>query len=411
MRISLLLEREPFGEILGRTLRKYWSHRYGKPYQVTWVQRGNGRDHDQAGVQTWYCNFLVNGLFTDQLSDQAFEPLRREFSHSLVAWRRPLQRTYVQLATRMPSARWLAQAQLRVRPAVPEADKKLIVPGNHKIRILDRDRKTVDVLLKDGFDPGMLTRELEAREMARDCGLSVPPVLEHDLESGWLRESYIVGTPVNRLRDQVRAKVSMLDVLEKLCVLHEKTMETMSWDAYVEDLFNRIVKAVEDASHLLGDRNGTVLEFARNLSAQAIQGKHAHIEIKLSMTHGDCQPANILLDGDQAWLIDWERTGRRFCDYDALVLELGARSPKGLSEKIARFVEQGELEEVPLERYLNSKVDGREERSGILTLFLLEDLLFHLQENGNPVFKVPSGGLMEYLDHAGLWMERGGVLP
>ena len=164
MRISLLLRREPFVEILQRTLARYWASKHNDDFRVQWISRGQRVSRQTE--QQWLCNQYLNAIFLPSIDPTGLEPIRKEFSHSQSVWRRPIQRLYVSMATGTWSRR-LSHATLNVSPEVPDGEQKVIVPGNQKVRILDHVAGQCVSIAKDGFDPIGLCAEMEVRELAQ----------------------------------------------------------------------------------------------------------------------------------------------------------------------------------------------------------------------------------------------------
>jgi len=113
------------------------------------------------------------------------------------------------------------------------------------------------------------------------------------------------------------------------------------------------------------------------------------------LAHGDFQPANILVDADRLWLIDWEYSGRRQAAYDALTFMLQSRFTRGLSGRLQRFIAQGIPDDglwPDFSCYANGWQDSR---SRLLygSLFLLEEMALRLEENNNPSFVQLDNGL------------------
>ena len=113
------------------------------------------------------------------------------------------------------------------------------------------------------------------------------------------------------------------------------------------------------------------------------------------LAHGDFQPANILVDADRLWLIDWEYSGRRQAAYDVLTFMLESRFTRGLSGRLQRLITQG----IPdgglwpdFSCYANGWQDSRR-RLLYGSLFLLEELALRLEENQNPSFVQLDNGL------------------
>ena len=118
--------------------------------------------------------------------------------------------------------------------------------------------------------------------------------------------------------------------------------------------------------------------------------------VTTSLTHGDFQPGNILINGEGVWLIDWEYAARRQIGYDALVFMLRSRRPRGLATRLNKFVARGPDGTSLIDNLAWPRVNWRRVNCRWLSaaLFLLEELVLHLKENDNPVFFRPGPGLL-----------------
>jgi hypothetical protein len=405
MRISLLLEREPFREIVSQTLAPWWTRQHGTGFQLEWSAARRG-----ASTQRWSCNSYLNALFAADVDTRVFDPIRKEFSRSRVAWRRPLQRAAVALATRRPLMYAACQHRLNVTPHVPDSRWLLIIPGNHKLRVLDLRRRTVDVLLKAGFDPAYVTREIESRALAARCGVRTPEILQvtADRPTGrtlGFREPYVSGTPLNRLphQDDVRRFLQM--ALDNLQPLMEATSQDLPRQAYVQGLVDQIVESAEASSAAEPTTRRAVCESAQALGQRALDADDRP-SIKTSMAHGDFQPANILVVDQQPWLIDWEYADRRQVAYDPLVFYLQSRFPRGLAGRIEQFVQRGcqGPEGALIQQHWGSELATRGDRQLSACVFLLEELLLHCRENGNPRFHTVGQGFYQILHETQAWL-------
>ena len=213
MRLSLLLPRERFPVIFAQTLSRFLLSWTGKPYEIHWdPKRPPAAPHCRSG-EFWLVNIYLNAIFIPQADPAIFGPVKQEFSHSLVWWRRWPQRLYIDMATSPLMAKWLAHASVSLTPALPQAELKLIVPGNHKIRLLDYGEKTVYAIRKSGFPATFMEREIEVRRQAEELGLPVPRVKTVAAGGAWLSEEYVGGTPVNRLRDAAQARAAFTGLI------------------------------------------------------------------------------------------------------------------------------------------------------------------------------------------------------
>jgi hypothetical protein len=391
MRISLLQQREPFASIFERTFSRFLAERCGVPVAVRWHAQPGFRA--RAG-QAWFANIYLNAIFPARAGAAAFEPLRREFSRSRSGWQRPFQRAYVWAASAPFASRLLAQAWLEITPSVPETGSWLVVPGNNKIRVLDRLSGLSISILKDGFDPGFFHSELEARRSAAAAGVMVPALRRVSASGGWFEEQYVLGTPLNRLPDAADADLALRRVAASLQPFYQASLAQRPLAGYLEELASGADDRIE-RSHLLDAAHRRSLRALVAACLRRLEPFGAE-PVDLCLCHGDFQPANLLADGPRTWLVDWEYARRCQAGYDALVYGLGARRPRGLAARLRGFA-SGQaplppgLEAPGLQSSGSSTASGRARAACI---FLLEEIALHLRENANPQFYRLGEGLL-----------------
>lgn len=114
-----------------------------------------------------------------------------------------------------------------------------------------------------------------------------------------------------------------------------------------------------------------------------------------ALTHGDFQPANILVNREGTWLIDWEYSARRQAGYDALVFVLRSRFPAGLATRWRGMVDESDsMQPLSLADWPGLNWQDASWRRVHGWLFLLEELALHLEENANPCFHSLGEGLL-----------------
>ncbi len=409
MRISLLLEREPFPRILERTLARFWGEQYGREFSVTWQPLTLAGRRESTSTQSWLVNAYLNAIFRPDAEPAIFDPIRREYTHSPVVWRRVVQPACVRAALSRTLASRFAQAQLIVDPPVPDAEHKLIVAGNHKIRLLDWQEQRAYAICKDGFNQDFLAQEIAVRRQAECLGLPIPAMYEVSAEHSWFSEAYTVGTPVNRLSSQAAAGQATATAMAALRRLAEATQEVETVAGYVQQLQHEI-DALVQANHLLTSaQRQEIGAHTTRLAEDAVAPlPPPHDQIVLALAHGDFQPGNVLVH-DDITLIDWEYAGRRFAAYDLLVWSLAARFPSGLAERLYQFVMEGwqaellpEVEGWPGLTLANASNAMRRRLSHF---FLLEELNLHLLENSQPDLIQLGQGLRILLHELVLWWQ------
>ncbi len=456
MRISLLIEREPFGEILTETLTRFWSRQLGRHIRVEWRWKPPRRQFFGNGEnQVWLCNVYLNAIFPRGISSQALDPIRREFSRSVVAWRRPLQKAYVTLALAPCSAPWFTHALVRIVPGVEALSQQVIVPGNSKIRILDRQANCVYGVLKTGYSRERFGAEVAARQQAASLDIPVPRLTETDLEAGWFREQYVEGTPLNRLACTETRTSATQRAVRRLQRLIEETLEKTALGDYVDALrtsIHRHLTAILSLERLTTAKNthldgvsaqrncarksprfkvpaatspnaaagcrsrfdgrqlhSQAVEACDQLTQQILAGSPSGVQVFTGQTHGDFQPGNVLVDGDKFWIIDWEYAARRQALYDTLVFSCQARGGQGIAKRLQGFVDFG-LDPLVTSEQLEvvcAELADRALRRRHAALFLLEELDLRLAENAHPRLTAISSGLGQLLTEIKLWRACG----
>ena len=403
MRISLLLEREPFGRILEETLPPLLSALSGRPHAVRW--QGHGRVDGARGGQAWLCNARLNAIFRPAATDASFAPVVREFSRSPRWWSRPLQRAYVAAAIRRPTAAWLADGGMVVSPPLENADALVILGGNHRLRVVDGPARVCHVIAKAGSDPAFLRAELALRRAAPD--LPIPRLLSVAPTEEWFTEELIPGTPLNRVpgaADRARAFAAARAALGRLVA---RTLRSVGVKGYVDALVRDVEEAA--AAPLFATQCATLGRTLATL-ARVIERRPGPSTVETAETHGDFQPGNVLVARDGVWLIDWEYTGRRQAGFDLLTHGLAARFPVGLAARVHDAASGG----------LGRTMDGwpgvdwstADARRRTLALFLLEELVVRVRENASPHFRALTTGtpcLFEEIDRAADGLNAGKV--
>jgi hypothetical protein len=397
VKIQQLLQREPFGDILEKTLSRFLSSRFGGQYQVRWRRRSAFdalRRSRAADFETWYCNPFLNAIFSAKVDQSVFDLVRESYIQTPFYYRRYPQQLYVTLATRRVSAPFLTTHVLNISPQLHGQENMLILGGNNRIRLLDlKMRRTWDIL-KYGFDPACMLSELAAH---RRPGPWPFPTLRAVAEDGtWYESDHISAISLNRLKRKQDRPSLLASALKTLGQWLDQTATTSTAMTYAGRL-------VEEIRHLF--RRGALFSIADQQMIQqwlvaaveimsAVTGDK-ELPVELAQGHGDFQDGNILVDADsRVWIVDWEHANQRQLAYDYLVLSLRSRFPDGLASRIQAALHSHEfiLQSLPfVHPHLLFLLKNTKRRSATLVLFLLEDLLWNLQENVNPLFRCLSG--------------------
>lgn len=396
MRISLLMQREPFGQVLEKTLATFLSNQRGCPVQVIWHNtRFYSRTTDKS--QLWLCNPYLNAIFVAGVRKEAVLPIILEYSRSTVWWKRFFQKCYVVLALSPALSRCFADYRVEIAPPLKNPESVLILGGNHHLRFHDYRAGKAFVIGKAGFNTRLMQNELAIR--SAHAYLPTPHVLETGADGSWYSEPLIAGTPLNRLKNAAQG----VEVLERICTglfrLYRNTVKWISVADYTEELIQEIQNRVRKC-HFLDDKavnDITTLAAAIKTYVMGLRVADPDNPIAVVQTHGDFQPANILISANTQWLIDWEYTARRQAAYDLLVLATGSRAA-GFSLRIRRFLTSGSmLWETGFRKCPFLEWQDAVWRCRSVAIFLLEELVLKLLQNANPLFQLSGPGFAGFL--------------
>lgn len=398
MRISLLEQREPFAKIFESTVKKFLENYYHQEFTVKWLPDRNIDRNQKFQSQLWYCNAYLNMLFCDPADSEIFDPIIREFSHSVSLWKRPIQWLYVTMATSNHLRSVFSRSTIHISPPINDAEFLLFIGGNHKIRLLDFKNKHSYGILKEGFSDFTFQNEISSRELATQLGLPVPNLLHFEPEQLWFLEEYVSGTPLNRL-DKSEQEKAINKAIQYLQLMWQSTEEEINTTTYLSSLKSNLLDKLERVHLFSSDKQLSIENLIKALTEKIEIVVDAHQIIKTVISHGDFQPANILVNSGGLWIIDWEYSTRRFREYDLLVFSLQSRKPSGLASRLTDWVKLGDVENhFPYQIEMNY-------RKLIAILFLLEDLDLQLQENSNTLFTQVGTGLLTVISEIQIWLD------
>lgn len=382
MRISLLLQREPFGEIFEKTLSDFLRSYFGQFYTVKW-RKASSLANSGTNKQIWLCNPYLNAIFVLGAHKQTFLPVIQEFSRSTKWWRRPIQKLYIELSTKQWTCKWFASYVIEISPPLKKAEHFLILGGNHHIRLLDYNEGKAFVIQKVGFDRAFIANDICVRR--QNSYLPTPAIYNVAEDGSWYSEELIAGTPINRLKGVEKSKRLAENAIKVLSRLYKNTARKAKTVGYALEIIKRIEKQIKACLNFTKDRKENILKELLDLkkAVNCLQNN----DMTVAQTHGDFQPANILVDNNRIWIIDWEYTAERQIVYDGLVFALKARFSQGLDQRILQAI-KGDLQGCGqlLELIPDVQWHDIDKRYSMLILFLLEDMELKLRETCSSVF-------------------------
>mgnify|MGYP001370028975 CR=1 FL=1 len=383
MKISTLLKREPFAEIFEKTLTSFLSSWIGTTHKVIWEKR-IGYGQNLRSQQKWYCNPLINSVFVKGVNKDVFEPINGEYTaNPTKPWRSMIQKIYVTLSQSKLTSLILSKYVVKISPHVPFAENKLIIGGNTKLRLLDVAEKKVFVLLKDGFDKSYIERDFYVRK--NFPYLPIPKIIDSGSDGTWFCEELVSGVPPNRL-DRAYKEEKLLQAVNCIHQMLIETKRDVILSKYIEALTRRIYEGISQIQHMKKDVKSDLKDITLKL-VSLLHGYEDQV-FTVAYCHGDFHQGNVLANKDSFWILDWEYSGEKQIGYDLLVLLIESRIEKGFAERFLKIVKN------QFDNLQNSLIDNWPEldrengsiKKVNLVVFLLEDLLFHLNESKNDLF-------------------------
>ena len=388
MRLDLLLKREDFAKIFEQSFTKYLLDTFRVAAVVNWKS-------DSKSDTFLFANHKLNVIYSKNIDRVKLRSIVSEYAYHPNKLRRFLQETYIQLAT-CTYFEWLfAQTRVKVDPWIGDLDGLCIIPGNHSIRILDLKSSSCRVILKDGFNVQFIKNEIYLR--GKYNFLPNPKLLSSDPDGLWYEEVQISALPLNRINDQDIKDKALLYAQTSLLSLYDKTLIKVNTGSYTELLYKSCDGFITRLSDIYTQNDKDRI---KNILILLIDGLSElnDSDIGLVQSHGDFQPANILVGNidEQLYMIDWEYTAKRSVYYDALVFATHCRSPEGLAGRV----------EVILNGTDNSwkwcvKNKGIKLSKLELIIFLIEDLMVRLTELQIPNMINKDRGLDAWMNEVG----------
>jgi thiamine kinase-like enzyme len=383
MKISTLLEREPFEEIFENTLESFLASWSGQAHVVKWEPKAS-LNKSSMSQQHWYCNPLINSVFVKGVNADVFESINGEYAYNpMKPWRSSIQRLYLFLSQSKITATKLSKYKVSISPPVEIAENKLIIGGNTKLRIIDLVEEKVYVLLKEGFDKKYIEKEVFVRAVFPY--LPIPRIIEFGDNGKWYSEEYISGRPPNRLEKASGNKL-LLQAVKCVHQMLNQTKRSVILSEYVAMLEAEINKGIDKILYMNIDVANDIKIIAASLSS--FLRKSENQELTLAYCHGDFHQGNIISNDEVYWILDWEYSGEKQIGYDLLILLLESRIENGFSARFLKLV-NNQLNDFQI-KLTDSWPDlnWRDEsiKNRYLMVFLLEDLLFYIGESANNLF-------------------------
>lgn len=393
MRVAQMREREDFEAHLLATLARGWSEQYAREIVVS--------PQSIEGGVSFRTHKILGAFYTRRLGPQGRKFLRDSLRFTPRRRRLLAQWIATDLVGHWIGLRALSDPAFWVSADLPNPEQLLVVAGNQRIRIFDFARMRARVLLKEGFQKETMEREI----MLRTSGVQGPFHKIHAFcpQHSFFEEELLQGWDLNRVPPWLNRKKLKKSARKLLLRWLERTRESADRDGYLDDVAARFRKASQEVQGRFGPVFPQSERWLELLGARAAD---LPTSIQLALTHGDFQWGNVFFERkiSKICLIDWEHQGKRSFHHDFFTEALGARRGVGMARRISAYLEG---------KTLGSPIDdiGGTKRVALLALFLLENLIFFLEESLTGPTLAPSQGLLATIDElAPFGHDLGGIL-
>ena len=363
MKISLLKKRENFHSILVSSIEKFCSDYFN--HEVSLAEPDSEK-------LLFRINPHINLIYPTSLGYSKRLLFSREFSYADGKIKRLLQSFYCCICISRFFETWLSPKLFSCSTSVPGMTNWAILPGNHSIRIVDLYNDISFVILKKGFEKKFLKAEVDIR--VSSPFIKAPRIISVCPQFNWYSEKRINGLPLNRISSLSRRKQVMEIAFDNLLEVQERAIEEISGRGYLLEITNTLEQCVRN-TQTLSHETLSLLSYLR-VQVQTVLKSAEDIKIELSQTHGDFQEANIIDDGENVWIIDWEYSEKRSRFYDFITMDCSTRV--GNSVHLRFFSKFKECQANGGIKFGNAFQPGSAHL--LLAIYIIEDVLLKVME-------------------------------
>lgn len=389
MTISDLQRREDFYDINNKTLEKYFSEINRLSHRV----RICGHNFTYSANKSYFFVYpKINAIVTKYNSEEVRKYIFKEFSNNPNL----LKRFAIYLYTRLllKSRGTFSDKCISIEPKIKDENSLLIFPGNKKIKIFNFKENYIDNIVKESFIDYCFNKELDFRlnNTKYDFVLGVDRY-----SNRWYREKIIDGVSLPRISDKNKHKLFKKNVNKLLDLLQEDTAKEIEMGEYI----NTLVSRIKEESYKLEDKSEK-FNFEKNLEkflacliSKIVNKKDI---ILLSLSHGDMQEGNVIIreTDEKIFVVDWETWGERTIWYDKLMFNYNLRNIYKFINNLKKYLFN--YKNVICEDKNDVSAADLNQRKVIAIIFILEDLLWQIEESNNFPYEIVSNSVEKCFD-------------
>ncbi len=267
---------------------------------------------------------------------------------------------------------------------LPSNSKDLyIMPGNMKLKVLNFRTMKIDNIIKNKYQKSSFKKEKSVR-LVPEWDFILPMKI---LSNIVYQEELLLGCSLDRLKNELRDPVEKI-IEGKIFEIQKKNRKSINSIDYGKSL----IRTIEDMTSEL--QNGSeykakLIDFAKRILKTLV-----NTNIDVCFSHGDFQNGNIFItENGKVYVIDWETFDVRSLGYDLLTYFYKFRYRKDFLLRIDIFLKDEKWDNIS-----NKFYEHIINKSLVLTLYLLEDIVWILSENLQTSEKRFSNSLIIYTD-------------
>lgn len=368
MKLELLFKRESFKEIFNECISNFFYKKHKHRIKITW-----GNNDDDCRKYIFSYNSKLNIIYPLDISPETLYNVSKEYIFHKNKIRYLIQFIYVYLFTSTFLSKYFRE---KIYFNSPDFDLSNVIflPGNNSVRMLDFNSQTSFVINK-------LDKNIEAFqnsiELKKKLKIKSIPLIKN-FDSNFYEEDLISALPLNRISSSNKLHDVLGFVYSDLNSIYKSNIHFLTLESYNKKVTSFLNNVNKDSS-LIDEK---IIDYI-NYLFETLNNKYIEsTKIPITLTHGDFQYSNILVNDDQYFIIDWEFLSNRFLYYDYFTDLFLSRSPIGISSRINKWINDNELE-INIENWSNENIlfERISSKTYYIALFLLEELLFRVNEN------------------------------
>lgn len=256
-----------------------------------------------------------------------------------------------------------------------------IMPGNMKIKIFDFKNMTIDNIIKNNYQLLPFTKEKKIREDPIYSFILPLKIISNNV----YREQLLSGCTIDRLKS---CKLKTIEqeirkIIIKIQKINRKSINALEYSFFLKNVIIDLYPKLNNGEKY----KKSIFDFINKVYSLVLPKL-----IDISFSHGDLQNGNIFVTkANKIYVLDWESCDDRSIGYDILTYYFKFRYRKNYILRIDEFLKSAMWEEIKNDFYYHIT-----DKKQVLAIYVLEDILWIINENINTSEKRVSDSLKLY---------------